>query len=78
MGLSLAQRQAVSVATTTRYKREGKAAKGRMLDELWDDRVASQSCSEGSGGGADPDDCAAENPDSIGRLSGQCDHQPLD
>jgi hypothetical protein len=34
MGLTLAQKQAVSVAIATRYKRSGKAAKGRMLDEL--------------------------------------------
>ncbi len=34
MGLTLAQRQAVSVAIATRYKRSGKAVKGRMLDEL--------------------------------------------
>ena len=30
----MAQKQAVSVAIATRYKRSGKAAKGRMLDEL--------------------------------------------
>lgn len=34
MGLTLAQKQAVSVAIATRYKRSGKAAKGRTLDEL--------------------------------------------
>jgi hypothetical protein len=34
MGLTLAQKQAVSAAIATRYKRSGKAAKGRMLDEL--------------------------------------------
>jgi hypothetical protein len=34
MGLRLAQKQAVSVAIATRYKCSGKAAKGRMLDEL--------------------------------------------
>ena len=34
MGLTLAQKQAVSVAIATRYKCSGKAAKGRMLDEL--------------------------------------------
>ena len=33
MGLTLAQRQAASVAIATRYKRSGRAAKGRMLDE---------------------------------------------
>src|SRR6476646_10370072 len=33
MGLTLAQKQAVLVAIATRYKRSGKAAKGRMLDD---------------------------------------------
>ena len=37
----MARRQAASVAIATRYKRSGRAAKGRMLDEWCDDRVAS-------------------------------------
>jgi len=34
MGLTLSQRQAVTKATAMRYRRAGKAGKGRILDEL--------------------------------------------
>ena len=34
MGLTLSQRQAVTKTTATRYRRAGRAEKGRILDEL--------------------------------------------
>jgi len=37
MGLTMAERTAVSKAIATRYKRAEKAGKTRILDELWPD-----------------------------------------
>lgn len=63
MGLTMSQRQAVTTAIATRYKRAGKADKGRHPGRVVrDDGVASQPRTEGADGSVDAEDRGAARP----------------
>jgi hypothetical protein len=53
MGLTMAERKAVTKTIATRYKRSDKVGKARILDELCRDHwVASRPCPQGAARGA--------------------------